>query len=329
MNMRVTLCVAAVAVVVSGCTSAAPVATDAAARPRTTHRTTTSTDVERTSSSPRVRPTTTTEPTIATTTSIAATTAPVTTIADAGCDTTVDLVRSAAAVRSLDTAAEQLDALGAAVDAARPRLGEAGPTTRPFVEQLVLALSEWRTAGVDIRAEADRIGDLGIAMLTDQLIVQAHAAVLNPLAFPRSFEAIDACPALLEVGTAADAAGPDPMVDIRTTRDALVSAGHAEIADHYLPEGWLDLTDRDMTVALSGMQAEYDRCVVDPVAAAYGDNSGCDALHDACDARNLLACNDLYWASAPGSTYEQFASTCGERVAFGSPASAGYCELLN
>jgi hypothetical protein len=253
----------------------------------------------------------------------------VTTIADAGCDTTVVLVRSAAAVRSLGTAAEQLDALGAAVDAARPRLVEAGPTTRPVVEQLVLALSEWRTAGVDVRAEAQRTGDPAIAMLTDQLILQAHAAVLNPLSLPRSFDGIDACPELLEVGTAADAVGPDPMVGIRTTRDALVSAGHGEIVDQYLPEGWLDLTDRDMTVALSGMQAEYDRCAVDPGAAAYGDNGGCDALQDACDARNVLACNDLFWVSMAGSTYEHFATTCGERVPAGSPASAGYCELLN
>ena len=83
-----------------------------------------------------------------------------------------------------------------------------------------------------------------------------------------------------------------------------------------------------MTVALSGMQAEYDRCAVDLDAAAYGDNAGCDALYDACDARDLLACNDLYWIVQPASPYEDFAATCGGRAPVGTPAWAGFCEEL-
>ena len=89
-----------------------------------------------------------------------------------------------------------------------------------------------------------------------------------------------------------------------------------------------ELTDRDMTVALSGRQDDYDRCWLDVQAAAYGDNRGCDALHDACDARDLLACNDLYWSSEPGSEYEDFGATCGGRADLLDPAGAGFCERL-
>ena len=153
--------------------------------------------------------------------------------------------------------------------------------------------------------------------------------LFNPVGFVSAFGAdADVCPGLNEIGTAADLPTVDPMPDIRATRDALVERGQGELAESFLPDGMLDLTDRDMTVALSGMQADYDRCAVDVGAAEYGDNSGCDALYDACDARDLLACNDLYWVSSPSSGYERFAATCGERVALTAPGSAGSCDEL-
>ena len=135
-------------------------------------------------------------------------------------------------------------------------------------------------------------------------------------------------PGCAEIGSAADLAEPDVLPDIRAIRDELVARGHGTIAEAYLPPGWADLTDRDMTVALSGMQAEYDRCAIDLDAVAHGDNAGCDALYDACDARDLLACNDLYWVSTPLSAYEEFATTCGGRAPLGTPAAAGFCEEL-
>ena len=62
-------------------------------------------------------------------------------------------------------------------------------------------------------------------------------------------------------------------------------------------------------------------------AAAYGDNEGCDARHGACDGRDLLACNDL-WVSGPGTEYERFAATCGDRTPLASGPSQGFCERL-
>jgi hypothetical protein len=304
------------------------VATDVAARPRATQPSTSSTVARTTTPTTAKRATTTTEPTVATT-------VPVTTatereaIDDPGCATATDLVVSASAVRALGGAAEQLDAMAAAVDVTRPHLADAGPTTRSLLEQLVAYVDESRAAGVAARSTAQNTGDPATQLLTDQLILQVHGMLLNPLVMRSSFEGTDECPELSEIGTAADAIAVDPLADIRATRDQLVARGHGDIADTYLPEEWYAAADRDMTVALSGMQAEYDRCAVDPGAAAYGDNPGCDALYDACDVRNLLACNDLFWVALPESAYEHFAATCGERVPIGDPAWAGYCEQLD
>jgi hypothetical protein len=75
----------------------------------------------------------------------------------------------------------------------------------------------------------------------------------------------------------------------------------------------------------SGMRAEYDDCAGDPTASASGDNAGCDALNDACAVGDMLACNDLYWSSPLGSTYESFGATCGRRVRFGESGFGGFC----
>jgi hypothetical protein len=122
--------------------------------------------------------------------------------------------------------------------------------------------------------------------------------------------------------------GADPMIVLRQVRDDLVARGHGGLATDYFPPGIAELIDRDVTVAVSGRQDDYDRCWVGLQADAYGDNTGCDALHDACDARDLLACNDLYWSSMPGSEYEDFGATCGHRAGALEPAGSGFCELM-
>lgn len=101
----------------------------------------------------------------------------------------------------------------------------------------------------------------------------------------------------------------------------------AEFAD--LRElGELMLGDRGST-ASSAFSNEFLRCRKDLTAHGPGDNPACDALYEACDARDLLACNDLYYVSPVGSLYESFAATCGERIQFPADGFGGYCEELD
>jgi len=244
------------------------------------------------------------------------------------CTVAEEVVRGTAAARSLQTAGEQLDAVGAVLDDVRPRLDALDVANRLLVEQLVAFFDEVTAWGAEARAAAAATGDAEVVVLTDQLVVQFHAVVLNPLGLATVLPDADECPGVGELAAAADAPFVDPWIAIRQTRADLVARGHGAIADGYLPPGLAELTDRDMTVALSGRQDDYDRCWLDVQAAAYGDNRGCDALHDACDARDLLACNDLYWSSVPGSEYEEFGATCGGRAELLDPAGAGFCERL-
>ncbi|CAM3725033.1 DUF4190 domain-containing protein [Isoptericola cucumis] len=48
-------------------------------------------------------------------------------------------------------------------------------------------------------------------------------------------------------------------------------------------------------------------------AQSYGDDATLDGLYDSCEGGDDLACDELYWESAPGSEYEDFALTCGGR----------------
>jgi hypothetical protein len=54
---------------------------------------------------------------------------------------------------------------------------------------------------------------------------------------------------------------------------------------------------------------------------SYGDDAELDALYDGCDAGDLVACDDLYYASPIDSDYEFFGATCGGR----SEEISGFC----
>jgi hypothetical protein len=79
----------------------------------------------------------------------------------------------------------------------------------------------------------------------------------------------------------------------------------------------------------AGLDDAYEQCAAALTAQQPGDDAGCDELHDGCDGRNMLACNDLYWISAIGSEYERFAATCGDRTRFGLEGFGGFCDQLN
>lgn len=57
------------------------------------------------------------------------------------------------------------------------------------------------------------------------------------------------------------------------------------------------------------------------VGGSYGSDPGLDALWDACEAGSGSACDDLYYGSPAGSEYEDYGTTCGNRVDF-----AMFCE---
>jgi len=82
---------------------------------------------------------------------------------------------------------------------------------------------------------------------------------------------------------------------------------------------------REAGVAESALQVEYDQCRGDRTAMQLGDDSGCDALANACDGGDMAACNDLYWASLVGSEYEGIAASCGGRDRTIAPEDGGYC----
>jgi hypothetical protein len=91
-----------------------------------------------------------------------------------------------------------------------------------------------------------------------------------------------------------------------------------------LAETMMAAATRSTAGSSSGMDAEYDECAGDPTAS--GDNAGCDALHHACAAGDMLACDDLYWSSPVGSEYESFGATCGRRIRFGERGFGGLCD---
>jgi hypothetical protein len=76
----------------------------------------------------------------------------------------------------------------------------------------------------------------------------------------------------------------------------------------------------------SGLDEETSDCDSDTSANGRGDNEGCDALYDECEDGDMHACNDLYFAAAIGSDYEEFGGTCGGRIESGDPGANGFCE---
>lgn len=75
-----------------------------------------------------------------------------------------------------------------------------------------------------------------------------------------------------------------------------------------VPEGW----DEDWDDIWEDDWGQGLPAPEDAAPNAYGDDASLDALHDACGAGDMVACDDLYWNSPYGSPYEQFATTCGD-----------------
>ncbi|MBC7289900.1 MAG: hypothetical protein H5T83_01015 [Actinotalea sp.] len=84
-------------------------------------------------------------------------------------------------------------------------------------------------------------------------------------------------------------------------------------------------------IAAIAFLAQVLRGLGSETEATYGDDPALDALWDACAAEDWAACDALYEDSPPGSEYERFADTCGDRTQggvwcveeFGAPTGAG------
>lgn len=83
-----------------------------------------------------------------------------------------------------------------------------------------------------------------------------------------------------------------------------------------LADGSGDLDSGTLSFGLAVLAATEDCGVsldVFEPGDGYGDNAALDALYDLCAEGLMASCDRLYLDSAPGSEYEQFALTCGDR----------------
>jgi len=76
-----------------------------------------------------------------------------------------------------------------------------------------------------------------------------------------------------------------------------------------------------VSLTYEAVRAELDRIVGAPqqleedcTGVRYGTDAVLDALWDWCEADAMWACDELFWTSSPGSDYETFGETCGDRV---------------
>lgn len=64
-------------------------------------------------------------------------------------------------------------------------------------------------------------------------------------------------------------------------------------------------------------------------ASSYGDDPELDALWDACEAGDDVACDDLYWESPLGSEYESFGLSCAGRGCGGEEAAGAAVVVVD
>jgi hypothetical protein len=122
------------------------------------------------------------------------------------------------------------------------------------------------------------------------------------------------------------------MIVFSDALNAFLASDNADAPEFETLAQLADVTDhtRRGRTAMSTFVSAFNDCRGEPDAETYGDNPGCDRLHDACETGDLLACNDVYYSSPLRSGYETFGYFCGDRLTVGQQSNAfgGYCELL-
>jgi hypothetical protein len=229
------------------------------------------------------------------------------------------------------TAAGQIVAeLDSAASLLREARSESEPAIRSDLEKvttIAIAISEQVT-----RLDEARVGaDAATAATIDRLI----AAIPRFLRAFYSREVLATATPELTSECEVPWAGASLEDDLEAFNDALAAVLDSPLAEDPQFAALIEWGTQVVEDAarpeppMSELNEEFDRCSGDGIADKYGDNDGCDALHDACAERDLLACNDLYFASTVASAYEAFGATCGERAGFGDTAFAGHCEELD
>lgn len=95
----------------------------------------------------------------------------------------------------------------------------------------------------------------------------------------------------------------DPMVGLALL--TLLEECGVELEDMWIfPEGGMPSDYREMARPRDEVDGPY----------TYGDDTGFDALWDACEAGSGAACDELYFESPFGSEYEAYGYTCGNRM---------------
>ena len=100
----------------------------------------------------------------------------------------------------------------------------------------------------------------------------------------------------------------DVMVGCIMGRDASSLLDGVDVSDVDI-----DLGEPGGDVDLAAIQSDFARFADDTTSGAYGDDASLDALWDECEAGDAGSCDDLFWSSPLGSTYEAFGMTCGGR----------------
>jgi S1-C subfamily serine protease len=110
------------------------------------------------------------------------------------------------------------------------------------------------------------------------------------------------------------------LVPLVFTADAL-----AELVDDFLASPAEPAVD----CAGTGWSGPFDPDGADPDtwssgAETYGDHPALDGLWDLCAEGDFESCDDLWWMAPPGSDYERFGDTCGDRN-----RPAGWCTEIH
>lgn len=114
---------------------------------------------------------------------------------------------------------------------------------------------------------------------------------------------------------------PEAAVDVMfgciMGRDASTLLDGVEVPDIEIDEDPFgddaDLSQISAGTDLAQVEADFARFADDSLPGGYGEDASLDALWDECEAGDARSCDQLFWSSPLGSTYEIFGMTCGGR----------------
>ena len=172
---------------------------------------------------------------------------------------------------------------------------------------LEAAVEELDLSWIDVERAFEETGDLSsLSSDTDEVSAEMLAC-LRQLTLA-DLELMDAPAWVAHAGV--EAYGDDPELD--ALWDAC-EAGDDVACDDLYRRSPLGSEYESFAVANGGSGGGLFDSGSGSGVEAYGDDPELDALWDACEAGDDVACDDLFWQSPTGSEYESFALSCGGR----------------